>query len=537
MKNPFRKHKAGRVRSAAQGSLDPLSVALDSTAPTSPTSMAAPTIIENDPIADSIRDFVDKERASNFHFMGERWHGYTTDEVFHLAAGSIAEIEPICKRKNYDLASHLASIGETTVRFYTFRRVISKLAETLPVRLLPSRSASSSDEIRIDDIQVLDWINGGSWLDLREWMRKEYTWDLTYDWKKDRQGCIDEMSVWWNSNGKSFRILDLALELRELLYVAIIGTVIFPKITTTDPWKNSAIASHTHQRQRLVLGNGHSYPQQRGQKKHDPSIAPPNLAILQLNKQIYDEALQAAWRCSTKRFRGVDLIMRSEPAPNTQYKTLTNALQKFVAIAPALEITHHALNNVQLELTAAQYFQLLGFTPVYGNPWAQTSHWNTFHIRALRNMTTLSKLDLRFISPKHADAKCPWSIYPGEHSCQKVWIDWFLEMAAPLLCRPQAQRSERLRVTLSGCIKTSTRAKWMPILADERYATVDDDSRRRIAEIKQIHDEFMPISCNCSMPCSRADSFDPWSAFSEAEQRGIVGMGDEISEQYWSYRD
>lgn len=248
---------------------------------------------------------------------------------------------------------------------------------------------------------------------------------------------------------------------------------------------------------------------------------------------MHNEVIGAVWNGSTKRFRDIDFLKNNtlpEHYPFIQYATLT----------PKLTSTQYALNNVQLELSATQFFLLIGIAPTRADPWATTT--SGLQINTLKGIPSLRKLGFRFMGPKHADARCPWSSRtPGQRSCQKVWIDYFLTHAFPQLRRSESLRSAVLGsdpilyITLSGCIKTSTRIKWEKIFSSEHRGLTNYNNRHRIEETKRTHSHFEPISCQGQMPCVSAS--DPWSEFDEDDRGVIVGLEGEISDAYWSFRD
>jgi hypothetical protein len=92
-----------------------------------------------------------------------------------------------------------------------------------------------------------------------------------------------------------------------------------------------------------------------------------------------------------------------------------------------------------------------------------------------------------------------------------------------------------LHIALSGCIKTFTRIKWGNIFSNEHRGLTDYNNRYHIEDTKRTHSRFEPIPCQCQMPCVSAS--DPWSEFDEDDSRVIVGLEDEISDAYWSFRD
>ena len=76
----------------------------------------------------------------------------------------------------------------------------------------------SDSQVPIESIEVLDWINDGAWVGVREWIRKEFNYESdAFDWRVP-QDQLEEQILWWKNNGLSFRLLDLPAELHNLVY-------------------------------------------------------------------------------------------------------------------------------------------------------------------------------------------------------------------------------------------------------------------------------------------------------------------------------
>ncbi|KAH7082927.1 hypothetical protein BKA63DRAFT_404434 [Paraphoma chrysanthemicola] len=191
-----------------------------------------------------------------------------------------------------------------------------------------------------------------------------------------------------------------------------------------------------------------------------------------------------------------------------------------------------------LEMSAACYLASADIQPKLGDP-LQIKQ-GEFRLVMLRGFKALQRLDLRFISPKHPDALCPWALVVGQrskgaHSCQKKWIEWFLAMAYERL-KSLESASRPIRFTVSGCVKASTRTKWEYVL-NGKVADHRADVMRIVAKIAQAAQDG-PIPCECSLPCSRADAEGiKQYSWDEHDVRYIDGLRDHIDEGYWSFRD
>lgn len=194
--------------------------------------------------------------------------------------------------------------------------------------------------------------------------------------------------------------------------------------------------------------------------------------------------------------------------------------------------------KLQLEMSAAAYIESIGTKPTLQNPLASTT--GTFSLGTLSNFPSLQELDFRFIGPKHPDAVCPWALISktqdmGEHSCQKLWVDYFFVIGWDTL-RPFREKND-IRITLSGCVKTSSQQYW------ERVLNVKDNSYTstiRAAEmrIRQQKTDNLPISCQCSNPCSKAEAeLSRTYRWSQYDIEKIAGLQDHIDDIYWSFKD
>jgi hypothetical protein len=67
---------------------------------------------------------------------------------------------------------------------------------------------------------------------------------------------------------------------------------------------------------------------------------------------------------------------------------------QYANLVPKLPSTQYALNNVQLELSATQFFLLIGIAPTTTAPWATAT--SGLQIDMVKGIPFLKKLDLRF---------------------------------------------------------------------------------------------------------------------------------------------
>ncbi|KAL1594396.1 hypothetical protein SLS60_010156 [Paraconiothyrium brasiliense] len=455
----------------------------------------------SDAISEVVEAFAVTERRRNFHFLARASHHFMNGEDLSVYRADAESIEKVLCMWKVDPSRFAGST------WYTFFQPLSRgLTDTVPLRyklngqmiafvsenapsLVALASSTSQNsyklgqcsgeatpvsvlnagiDIQCENIEVFDVEDAQRWVALCAWMRNKYEWHDDRDWKQQggRQLQHENQVLWWNKNGKHFKFLDLPRELRDLVYLESLGPIILPTIKRGG--------------RSVTLGHGVTYgSKNRLGAKVDPDIDHPNTQLLLLNRQVHDEAVSTVWSASTLRFRSsTSLAIFSA---HSQVRT------------PELP-----LRRVQLELSAADYFELIGIRPRRGAPFAAGAAGMSLS-RLKQRLEDLVHLDLRFMSPNHPDARCPWAALArargiSEHSCQKTWIDWFLTFALKYFI------GWKVRVTMSGCIKDSTRAKWEPILKQARDNEVNDMVDEEAAIRLGKHD-YEPIDCFCTVPC------------------------------------
>lgn len=479
--------------------------------------LSAPATVPKDTIIHAINAFAVSERRTNFFFLARYNHGYMNGEDLSVHSAPLEEVTRACKRWGLNPAE-LSSF-----KWYTVHQTISKLSHTVPVRC-------HSPSVDIVHLEVLDVEGTKSWMDIRIWMRKTLEWHDGYD-RKFPELQYEEQAIWWRNNGKAFCLMQLPPEVRDIIYTHALGPIILPQARTRVVFPDHAVGFPTISNH-ISLGLGHTHGKKgRLGAKQDPDIDRPNLALLLVSRQVRDEALDAAWRCTTKRFRATiaSASLLCFRKPPDQDKLI---LQMKELGPPSV------LNYVQLEFSAACYFELIGIQPQQGRPMARLQPPpGRLSIHMLKKIPTIRTLDFRFMSPKHPSAVCPWNApspfdyYSPQkpHSCQKVWVDWFFTLALDQLGHCS------FKITMSGCVKDSTRAKWEPIFEAESKGLKHDMTLQARA-IRLGKRDSEPIPCNCSKPCP-APAIDPFDRFDAGERRTIPGLQREIDEQYFSYRD
>jgi hypothetical protein len=464
-------------------------------------------------IIEAVQQFVRNERQRSFCFLGKRSHRLMNQE--DLLIVSLAKSDDIKMIRSRSRNSHLATY--TDQDWYTFH-------EPTGYNTMSHTVVLTTPEVRdnvISNITVTVPFLDGS-VQIRPaaaWLRETYDWDDGWAMKFSATQ-YEEQGMWWKGTSQVFRLFELPLEIREVIWAQVIGPVILPDI------RNS----------RVVLGQGLSYGiTKRVGRNRDRDIEKPNMTIMRVSKRVRYEALTVAHRDLFKRFR----MFRNSEYSSTRVGPLHPASAIIGAIRSQAP---HAtfLRNVQLEMSAACYFTSIGILPTGATPFFPQR--GSFHLSTLQSFKALQRLDFCFIGPKHPEAVCPWVIpnvntltNTNEHSCQKIWIDWFFTFAWNDL--KALGRQGKLHITLSGCVKTSSKKHWELMLngTGDTYTSIVNVAEKRIRLEKTT---MGCIPCVCSTPCSRADAAKLKKfVWDESDIRRIEGLQEHIDNEYWSFKD
>jgi hypothetical protein len=478
--------------------------------------------------------FIQAERRRSFSFLGRHRHYYLDqNDLLVVSRADKDDMKPI--RESDRKARRLASFSNKD--WFTFYEPIGLgTSRTVAITISPGCQPA------IENMQVTVPLRNDapSTLPATTWIRDTYNWTDNGRMKFSAEE-YEEQQLWWTGSSQTFRLFDLPLELRENIYLHIIGPVVVPTVYQGT----------------IVLGAGLTSPRPISVAKmnRDPDIPAPNMTIMRVSSAVKREATTVAHRDTFKRIRFV-----GPAAPLTpQLMTLKPPHAAF-------------LRNLQLEMSASAYFAFAGMLP--STP--QTS--SSFSIASLRSCTALQRLDLRFISPKHPDAACPRNpTSAGHHACQKVWIEWFFVLAFPALMA-LSSAGRNVRVSLSGCVKTSTKAKWEFWLNDKR-----EDCREEMQSLRKMMRERMGggevpetsgtvgagvgvaggvaggatdsgaggtgsavasglaglsnFPCKCRSLCEKGDEAMNRFRWSEHEIRMIEGLQGVLDDGYWDFED
>jgi hypothetical protein len=451
----------------------------------------------------ALHNFVQQERKTNFSFLSQYSHYYKHQQELLVVSQADAD----------DIHAVRRTAGRDTAAFYndwyTFTEPLRSdgYARTIAIEIQPGNDIP----ITVDTLTIVEF--GRANKIEREatfWIRDTYCtpnddmWAMRFP---DMQ--YDEQRLWWEGTGRVFRFLELPLEMREAIYLQVVGPVIIPDVVTQRDGTP-----------KLVLGTGLSFgdPNRVGRNR-DPDIQRPNMAIMRVSRRIQAEATQVANRDSIKRFT----TLRTSDMYSTGPSTSPNLVwQKLRSVATPVGF----LRKIQLEMSARDYLGFVGIWPVPTQPLRMAAPF-PFDISTLAHLENLDTIDFRFISPEHKLAECPWI---GPHSCQKKWIDLFFIHAWDAL--DALKVSKGVKYTLSGCIKNSGRDYWAGLLNDksiDHTATIRTFKRQIRASVTGAS-----LTCDCSNPCvggPRLFKVQPY------EVRLIEGIQAELDKAYWDFAD
>ncbi|KAF1845011.1 uncharacterized protein K460DRAFT_416343 [Cucurbitaria berberidis CBS 394.84] len=487
--------------------------------------------LKNDVIMDSstssdavicgIHDFIQEERRRSFHFLAKYSHRHMDQK--DLLSASLAgtdDIENVCNRAGF----HIPTMYDG--QWYTFAELQSpkSVRHTVAIKVL------TGHEPIIDNMTVFHFNDDNAYLvsQATTWLRETYDWHSEYELQFTEMQ-YEEQRMWWKSNGNSFRLLDLPSEMREAIYLHIIGPVVAPDL--------AMIPTKT-----LTLGSGVLYDDGSGSHRNrDPDIERPNMTIMRVSKQVRNEAMEVAYRDTTKRFCA--LGARHFHSLDERYEQLASVATIWTSIR---SFSPHAsfLRNIQLEMSAAMFFRFIGIHPIRHVPLYVIREEGPVHVNTLKTFPALQNLDFRFFSPKHKNAVCPWARALGTdgndpHSCQKEWIDYFFVFAWDALrglneTQTAFKAPKCVTYSLSGCVKNSTRKHWQHLLNDKRVDhTPKIKSWEEQIRLKKTNDGIIP--CSCSTSC--AVGGPPLFQCSEHEVRRIEGLQTEMDKYYWDFED
>ncbi|KAH6865960.1 hypothetical protein BKA58DRAFT_320239 [Alternaria rosae] len=447
----------------------------------------------------ALHAFIQKERKTNFSFLSQHSHCHKhQNELLVVSQADADDVQAV-----RDIAGH-----DTTAYndWFTFTEPLRSdgFARTVTIDL-PSDSRVTVENMIITAFGRVKKTQCRA----AAWIRDTYCTAEDDMWAmRLPEPQYAEQRLWWEGTGQAFRLLDLPLEMREAIYLHVIGPVVVPDVVTQ---RGGA--------EKLVLGYGLSYdnPERIGRNR-DPNIQRPNMCIMRVSRQVKAEATQVANRDTVKRF--TTLRTRGDGiGPATSPDEIWRKLGQIATPA-------NFLKRLQLEMTATEFLAFGGICPQLGQPLQRGVV--TINITSMAWLRNLDTIDFRFIGPEHELANCPWT---GLHPCQKKWIDIFFITAWNDLVA--LRNSRGIKYSMSGCIKNSTRDYWTGLLNDKR---IDHTASIRLLE-QDVQVTMMnntSLACKCSNPCvggPRLFRVQPH------EMRLIEGIQAELDKAYWDFED
>ncbi|KAF2116090.1 hypothetical protein BDV96DRAFT_645436 [Lophiotrema nucula] len=291
------------------------------------------------------------------------------------------------------------------VNFYTFKDV-DEFPLTVPVSICPKSYPLTPKKIhvRVDGVSK----------PLKVWLLSLCSPEILHG----PQG-LKAQRRWFSRNGQIFHLLDLPRELRDAVYQQALGPEVYPLSTVS---KNQIHALPSIQVARITLGLGGS-PTTNLETKYRPFA---------VNRQVYDEALNAAWNLNRKCFFDPRIF-------NTVVQAHASNLSKY-----------NWLCKLQLNFTNMAYFHFFGLT-VHSDG-LRLGNSKGAIISGLQNLVDLR---IRFRS---LDDGWNGSLWRGQElvqplgGCQVTMVDWIMALGFPFVKHIK-------NVKLAGGVKNRSKAK------------------------------------------------------------------------------
>jgi hypothetical protein len=460
-------------------------------------------------IIEALHGFIQNERRRNFSFLAQHSHYYMhQQELLVVSQADSDDVEAVRKAAGCE-------ISKSWEDWFTFSEPLQSdgFTRTVAIEITPG------DDITVENMTIIEF--GRRTQNMRDavnWLRDTYEDRHELVGARFSEMRYEEQRLWWEGTGQVFRLLDLPAEMREATYLQILGPIVVPEVITYPTKK-------------MVIGFGQSINDSgRIGRNRDPDIMPPNMRIMRTCRQVHAEATKVAYRDTTKRFTTIAPASAHLGTLLGPQFTATGIYNSAWLLAPDASF----LSHVQLERSAAEYFDFIGIHPLRDRPFAFSSQ-SPIHISALQNFTSLQTLDFRFISPKHPRAFCPWSVALGHprnetHACQKKWIDIFFVFAWPYL-----QALSKVKFSLSGCVKNSSCVYWKQVLNDKK-ADHTSTIRAEKAKMFNMNVQEEVFECKCTNSCVEVGVRKAYH-FSEYEIRRCEGLREEVDKAYWDFED
>ncbi|KAJ4359663.1 uncharacterized protein N0V89_000219 [Didymosphaeria variabile] len=355
-------------------------------------------------------------------------------------------------------------------------------SEMLPIRM-NSQSAYNDDDNVLAEIEVYV---GYQWVCFSQWLQSTFMPRFNYYSTELTQ----QQTQAWSRNGKTFRLLDLPREIRDMIYLYAMGKTGSFKLFMMDTvskdlthclptskkigWLGGSTAATDRntdvkdslsvliapsnsgrllqERDQICEGDNRLALVFRNKEMCGNRSSYPHLVPLLVNKQVHEEVICAQWKLTTKR---VDVFNWQHPWKTKGCLDLIKTYQAHYSLG--------ALGRVQLYLDHYTYARIF---PSKGLAYDKAADMIVDFLAAL---PPIQILEFHFAG---------WDdeVHEERHSflmCYKVSIDWYLRTLLGQI-RHLIQRGRFNRIVVSGHVKHSTRAMWETIFADEKQGVVHD---------------------------------------------------------------
>ena len=264
--------------------------------------------------------------------------------------------------------------SEIEIKLYTFLQECKIPPATVPISIDLREDWLSSEQLRVR--------TQGQWIPLEQWLLS-----LADDEVLRRRSLESQTSFYYQRNGKHFRLMDLPVELRLMIFEYMIAPAgeIYP------------LCLHKPSLDRqIVLGIGYdpnSPPRLSGYLglytytlESRDKIPPPDTTILRVSKQCRDEGLRAAWEGVRRYF--VDPF---------NFEFVATELRFF---APRFL---NVLGRFELSFTTSGWFE---YFSVETEPHLHRNE--AYFIPCLGLLSSATELNIRFRDPSDGWLGHPW---------------------------------------------------------------------------------------------------------------------------------
>jgi hypothetical protein len=298
------------------------------------------------------------------------------------------------------------STNDAKIKFYTFCQDLQEFPATVPVSVIPRKGPLNVETIHVR----LD----SEWLPVQQWLvqladesilAKRSTFSITYFWHK--------------RGGKHFRLMDLPVELRLMIFdrmIAPSGEIYPLNKALLLAFRQATIAQPTHEYSYITLGGGYRKDDITSGSMYEPEpwaleyrepVPPPNLNLLYVSKQVKEEALRIGWEYSKRCFINPYIF--------------TTVADSKIGVAKRFDV----LGRIQLSFTVRSWFKFFGVeaVPVFNQDLSASLGYY------LGELKDTCKLEIRFRDPEDGYNGDPWGTSTGSTTCQTVIVDWILTWA------------------------------------------------------------------------------------------------------------